>query len=140
MSYEFLADAILVAHVGVVAFVMLGLVVTLVGGLCRWKWVRNPWFRVIHLGLITYISLQAICGVTCPLTTWEWSLRRLANPETWSTDATAPAMRYLQSILFYNLGDKMWIFALAYTVFAVLVVLAFFVVPPRFRRTPKLSA
>ena len=45
MSYEVLADAILVAHVALVAFVICGLLVTLLGGLCRWRWVRNPWFR-----------------------------------------------------------------------------------------------
>jgi hypothetical protein len=133
VTYESLADVVLVAHIGVVSFVILGLFVTLLGALCRWQWVRNMWFRGVHLALICYISLQALCGVTCPLTTWEWDLRRAANPEL-NGVATSEAMRFLQNILFYDLGDKMWIFAVAYSVFALLVVLAFVLVPPRFRR------
>src|SRR5262245_37196906 len=101
MSYESLADVALVAHIGVVSFVIFGLLLTIVGGLCGWRWVRNLWFRGVHLALICYISGQAIFGYTCPLTTWEWDLRQAANPEMAGV-ASAPAMRFLQSILFYN--------------------------------------
>jgi len=48
-TYLFFADSVLFIHVLVVAFVVLGLVVTLIGGVAKWAWVRNPWFRLTHL-------------------------------------------------------------------------------------------
>ena len=51
-----LADAILAAHVGFAAFVVLGLVGILVGGALRWRWVRDPYFRALHLAVAHWLG------------------------------------------------------------------------------------
>jgi hypothetical protein len=69
-----LADIILILHVIFAAFIILGLIIIIVGGIHKWNWVRNPWFRLIHLLAIGIVIVQSWCGVICPLTTWEMSL------------------------------------------------------------------
>ena len=40
LIYQVLADAVLVLHFAVVAFVVGGLVLVVVGNLCHWRWVN----------------------------------------------------------------------------------------------------
>ena len=47
--YALAADALLLAHVLFVLFVVLGLLLVFAGWRRSWSWVRNPWFRVAHL-------------------------------------------------------------------------------------------
>ena len=77
--YSLVADALLVTHALFVVFVVLGLILIFVGKLLAWRWVRNPWFRVIHLLGIGVVVLQSWCGVICPLTIWEMDLRLKAG-------------------------------------------------------------
>ncbi len=56
------ADAILVLHTLFVAFVVLGLVCIVVGGILGWRWVRNRWFRYAHLAAIGVVVLQSWLG------------------------------------------------------------------------------
>ena len=65
-----LADALLALLVGIVAFVVLGEALFLVGGRLGWWWVRNLALRVTHLVLMVVIALQAWLGALCPLTVW----------------------------------------------------------------------
>lgn len=57
--YRLAADGVLIAHVGIVLFVVLGLALTLLGGALRWRWVSNRWFRGVHLLMIGVIVAQA---------------------------------------------------------------------------------
>jgi hypothetical protein len=43
-----LADAVLFLHVGIVAFVVLGTALILIGGWRRWHWVRGFKWRWLH--------------------------------------------------------------------------------------------
>ena len=63
------ADALLILHTMLVAFVILGLVATFAGYCLDWQWVRNFWFRLSHLVVIAIVVLQSWLGVLCPLTT-----------------------------------------------------------------------
>ena len=65
-----LADAILILHVGIVAFVVLGTALILIGGWRRWRWVRGFIWRLAHLLLIAFVVLQTWLGALCPLTVW----------------------------------------------------------------------
>src|SRR5262249_30053427 len=47
--YKLAADLVVVVHFGYVSFVLVGQVLILLGVMCRWRWVRNPWFRWLHL-------------------------------------------------------------------------------------------
>ena len=60
---------------------------------------------------------------------WEDNLRRLAGKQIYG-DAF---IRYwLRQLIFYEADP--WVFGLIYTLFGVLVLLAFVFIPPRFRR------
>lgn len=120
-----LADALLVLHTLLVAFVILGLVATLVGYFRGWRWVHNVWFRLSHLIVIAIVVLQSWLGVLCPLTTWEMALRARAGEAGYEGSFI---QHWLQSILYYTAPD--WVFILAYTVFGALVLISWFLVRP----------
>ncbi len=44
--YAALADFIVAFHTLFVGFVVVGQLLIMIGLVCRWRWVRNPWFRV----------------------------------------------------------------------------------------------
>jgi hypothetical protein len=118
------ADAVLIVHVLFVLFVVCGFALILAGAR-SWNWVRNRSFRILHLGAIGFVAAEALLGVTCPLTRWE-DMLRAAGPEERSFMG-----RWLARLIYYDFPE--WVFALAYCVFAVAVVLAWRAVPPRAR-------
>ncbi|MGM0951877.1 MAG: DUF2784 domain-containing protein [Pseudomonadota bacterium] len=120
------ADLLLVLHTLLVAFVILGLLATLIGYVRNWQWVRNYWFRLGHLVVIAVVVLQSWLGVLCPLTSWEMALRERAGEGGYDGSFIE---YWLQSLLYYSAPD--WVFILAYTVFGALVVLSWFLVRPR---------
>ena len=121
-----LADAILVLHVGIVAFVVLGMVLILLGGWRGWPWVRGFQWRLAHLLLMTFVALQAWLGELCPLTVWEHALRRRAGQATYGESFIE---YWLSRLIFFE--APWWAFVAAYTGFAALVLVAWFTVPPR---------
>ncbi len=124
--YALLADAILLLHVLIVAFVVGGQSLILIGGPLRWAWVRRRAFRFTHLALMGFIALQTWLGQLCPLTIWEQRLRRAAGQDTYS-----------QSFIEYWLGRLIflegpwWMFVTAYTGFFILVLASWWRWPPR---------
>ena len=128
--YRLLADAVLLIHLLFVAFVVCGLALILVGGARGWVWVRDPWFRGVHLAAIGVVVTQAWLGVLCPLTTLEMTLRERAGGAVYQGSFVA---HWLQRLLYYE--GPPWVFALAYSLFGLLVVAAWWWVRPRpFRR------
>lgn len=121
-----LADLILVLHMVLVAFVILGLVVTFAGHFLKWHWVRNFWFRLSHLIVIGIVVLQSWLGVLCPLTVWEMTLREKAGSAAYDGSFI---QHWLQSVLYYSAPD--WVFVLVYSVFGALVLASWFWVRPR---------
>lgn len=87
--FRTLADIVLIAHVAFVAFVVLGLLLILYGGCRNWRWIRNPWFRVLHLVAIGLVVIQSWLGIICPLTTLEVALRERAGQVTYERWGTA---------------------------------------------------
>jgi hypothetical protein len=124
--YLLAADAVLITHALFVAFVVFGLFLVIAGGLLKWSWVRNIWFRVTHLIAIGIVVLQSWFGVLCPLTTWEMALRGRAG-ETAYTDSFIAY--WLNRVLFYQAPD--WVFITGYTLFGGLVLVSWFCVQPR---------
>lgn len=123
--YLLFADLVLALHIGVVLFVVFGLVLILLGGILGWAWVRNPWFRILHLLCIVIVVLQAWAGVVCPLTTLEMWLRRMSGDEVY---AGSFVTHWMQLLLYYDFPA--WVFTATYTVFALLVVAAWIWVRP----------
>lgn len=129
MMRQFLADFVLVLHALFIAFVMLGFVLVLIGRFRRWNWIRNVWFRLSHFLAIVIVIAESWFGGICPLTEWESRLREAAGGVGYSESFI---QYWLHNIVFYDLPP--WIFTVAYTVFGILVLLAWIHVPPRFSR------
>jgi hypothetical protein len=121
-----LADAILILHVGIVAFVVLGTVLILVGGWRRWRWVRGFKWRLAHLLMMGFVVLQTWLGELCPLTVWEQALRRRAGQVVYDASFIE---HWLSRLIFFE--APWWVFVTAYTGFAALVLVAWFKVPPQ---------
>jgi hypothetical protein len=129
MPYQFLADAVLVTHFAIVAFVVGGLVLVVVGNLKGWRFVNGWWFRGAHLAAIAVVVAQAWLGVVCPLTTLESWLRVQAGEAAYETSFIE---HWLTPILFYE--APAWVFTAAYTAFGLAVVAAWWRFPPARRR------
>jgi Protein of Unknown function (DUF2784) len=135
MSYSFLADLVVALHVAYVGFVIVGELAILLGWLCRWGWVRDPWFRLGHLAAIALVALEAIFNIPCPLTIWEDRLR------AWSGQDVAGGTfigRALHNLLFYE--APAWVFTLVYIGFGLLVLATLFLVTPRWRSSQRVGA
>lgn len=127
--YQWLADAVLTLHTLLVAFVIGGLVVVLIGNRLRWRWVNNLLFRLAHLAIIAVVVGESWLDITCPLTTLEVWLREQAMQTVYSKSFIE---HWLQQILFYEAPS--WVFALVYTVFGALVLASWIWYPPRIKR------
>ena len=124
--YQALADAVLLLHFTVVLFIVAGLALVVAGNVWHWRWVNNIWFRLAHIGAIGVVVLQSWLGQLCPLTTLESWLRVKAGSPSYSRSFIE---HWVQRVLFYE--APFWVFALAYTVFGLLVVFAWCRFPPR---------
>jgi len=129
LFYRLAADAVVIAHMAYVLFVIVGFVLTLIGCALRWQWIRNPWFRGVHLAMILIVVAEAWLGITCPLTTWEHQLRELAGGEVYQGAFIA---KLVHDWLFYDAPP--WVFMMLYTLFGAGVLVTFFVAPPMWKR------
>jgi hypothetical protein len=129
IPYRLLADMVLILHLMVVAFVLGGLVLIVAGNLRRWKWVNGLYFRLAHLAAIAFVVAEAWLGATCPLTSLEMWLRAQAGDSTYSGGFIE---HWLQRILYYDAPP--WMFSVGYTLFGLLVVLVWWIFPPRATR------
>ena len=127
--YRMLANCVLVAHLGLVLFIIAGLILILLGGRYRWQWVRNVWFRSLHLAAIGYVMAESWLGIACPLTTLEQWLRERAGQARYGDDFIA---HWLARILFFQ--APAWVFTAVYSAFALLVVVSWISVRPSRRR------
>ena len=124
--YLLAADITLAVHIGVVMFVVVGLLLTVVGGLLKWQWIKNPWFRYSHLGCILIVVAQAWLGMICPLTTLEIWFRERAGQDTYSGSFIT---HWMTELLYYDFPS--WVFTAAYTAFGGLVVATWVWIRPR---------
>ena len=129
VPYQELADAVLVLHLGIVVFIVAGLVLIVTGNIRGWRWV-NAWrFRLAHLAAIGVVVTQAWLGQVCPLTTLESWLRSKSGQPVYAGSFVA---HWAQRILFYDAPP--WAFTLAYTLFGLLVIAVWWRFPPLRRR------
>ncbi len=131
MNYSLLADLTLVVHALFVAFVVLGLILTIVGIARGWRWVRLPVFRYLHLLAIGIVVLQAWFGIECPLTTLEAALRLRAGEAGYEVSFIQD---WLYRLLYYRAAP--WVFTLVYTLFGAAVLLVWWIAPPKQEQLP----
>ena len=125
-----LADVVLLVHLGVVLFVIAGLVFILIGNRRGWAWVNSRWFRLAHLAAIAVVVAESWLGLPCPLTVLESWLRLQAGEAAYTTGFIA---HWVQRVMFYDAPP--WVFTSAYTVFGLVVALVWWHFPPQ--RTQK---
>ena len=126
MNYRMLADGVLILHALFIVFVVLGLVLTLVGALRSWRWIRHPWFRLVHLLCIGVVVAQSWLGEICPLTKWESRLREAAGEAGYHGMFIA---HWLREFIYYDVAPE--VFTALYTGFGLVVLLVWVLIPPR---------
>lgn len=133
-GFQCLADLVLGIHVGVVVFVVGGLVLIWLGnglalrGLCGF--VNRLGFRVAHLLAIAVVVAESWLGILCPLTTLEQALRARAGSTSPGAEQGFVA-DWLSRLLYYDAPT--WVFTLGYSVFGAIVVATGWLFPPRRR-------
>ncbi|MDB5444543.1 MAG: hypothetical protein JWP73_2919 [Phenylobacterium sp.] len=116
-----LGQAVLAAHLGVIAFNLFGLVAIPLGAALDWAWVRARGWRVLHLASLAVVAAQALLGRACFLTIWQDSL-------TGGDQADPLIMRWVNSVIYWPL--PIWAFTAAYlAVFAYVLALWWWVRP-----------
>jgi hypothetical protein len=126
---QLFAGVVLVLHVAVAAFVVVGLFVAVFGNLRGWKWVNDLWFRSAHLAAISVVVAEAWLGVVCPLTTLEMWLRSKAGAQAYSGGFIE---HWFQRLLYYDAPP--WVFVVGYTAFGGLVLATWWYFPPNRKR------
>jgi hypothetical protein len=129
LPYQALADTVLLIHFGIVIFVVLGLPAILIGNRSGWRWVNSLWWRLAHLVTIVIVVLQAWLGRYCSLTKLETFLREQTGQGGYERSFIE---HWVQRILYVD--APMWLFAVVYTGFALLVGWAWWRFPPRLGR------
>ena len=125
LSFQLLANLVLVLHFGIVAFNLGGLVLIVAGNLAGWRWVNAWWFRITHLVTIATVVAQAWLGLTCPLTTLEMWLRANAGAGTYRGGFVE---YWIDRLLFYSAPP--WMFVVGYSLFGLLVLGSWLRYPP----------
>jgi hypothetical protein len=128
MNRSFLADLIVSIHFGFVIFVVSGQFVIILGGVLRWRFIRNFWFRVIHLAMILLVVFETLLGISCPLTDWEYELRIAAGQQ--NVDGSSFIARLIHLLIFYEFPQI--VFTVAYCVFGIAVLMSWCLIRPVF--------
>lgn len=123
--YLLLADAVLLVHVAVVLFIVGGLPLILIGNWRGWRWVNGKRLRLLHLGGIALVAIQAWLGQLCSLTLLESWLREQAGQAGY---ASGFVVHWVHHLLYYD--APLWVFTLAYSLFGLLVLAAWWRFPP----------
>ena len=84
---------------------------------------------VLTLAAIAVVAAEAWLGVVCPLTTLEMWFRSRARAATYNGSFIE---HWLQRLLYYD--APAWVFVLGYSMFGLLVAVAWFYIPPKYNR------
>lgn len=120
-------QAVLAAHLAVIAFNVLGLVAVPLGAWLGWRWVRVRWWRVLHVASLAVVALQAVLGRACFLTLWQDDL-------TGGGARDPLVMRWVNGLIYWPL--PLWVFTAAYVAVFAYVLVLWVAVPPLRRALP----
>jgi len=126
MNKSLIADLIVSIHFGFVIFVVGGFFIIMLGGVLKWKFIRNFYFRLIHLALILFVVFETLFGITCPLTEWEYELRTAAGQQ--NIDNISFITRIIQKIIFYEFPQI--VFIIVYCLFGAAVLISWWLFLP----------
>lgn len=130
--YSHLADLVLIVHLLFVAFVVLGFMVIWIGYFAGWQFVCAVRFRLAHLLAMAFVLAESVFGITCPLTAWESELRLRTGEDPYQDSFI---QHWVGRLLFYECSERT--FTVLYAAFFALMVMTFWMVPPRWSRHAK---
>ncbi len=133
--YGFLADLMVVIHVGYVGYVVVGQLLIWLGWAMGRQWVRNFWFRATHLIAIGVVAFEEVMNIRCPLSVWEEHFRELAGQPVSGETFLG---RMMHSLLFHDFQP--WVFAAIYYTTLAVVLLTLILCRPRWPFARKQSA
>jgi hypothetical protein len=129
---DFVADSIAAMHIGYFVYVVGGCAAIVVGAVQRWRWVRNPWFRLSHLAAVYIVVFENVFNIACPLNTAEWQLRSASQS---ATEASSGIGGLLDRLLFHTIPGS--VLNAMYSALAILLLAALVLVPPRLPFKPR---
>ena len=124
-QWRLLADALLCFHIGISAFIVLGQIAVIVGGVADIRAVRNFLFRAIHLSLILFVACETLLGRLCPLTQLEQYFRTNAGQTNYSESFT---QHWLAPLLYFDAPQ--WAFTALHSLAALVVVGSWWLIRP----------
>lgn len=116
------ALAILLVHLAIIAFNVVGCLVIPIGAWRRWRFVREFWWRLAHLLTLAVVAGQALAGRACFLTRWQGELAG-------ATHVQPLIARWIDRLVYWPL--PLWVFAVAYVAVFVYVLALWVWVRPR---------
>lgn len=130
MASAWLAQTVMLIHLGYVAFVVLGQLAIVIGLARGWEWVRGSTFRVLHLTAMAIVAFETAAGLPCPLTELEYHFRAKAGQ-------TPPDIPFIERMVVHNLvffeGVPRWVYRACCLGFGLVVASTFLLAPPRWR-------
>lgn len=137
--YLYMADAVAVVHLMVLAYVVVGQLLIVIAAPCRWQWARNPWFRASHLGVIAYVVYEQFYSIRCFLSVWEEKLKVLGGVDPFAANETFVG-RLVSSLFKFDIPQDHPFFYALYIGMFVVVLQGLVMYPPRmFRRSELLG-
>jgi hypothetical protein len=124
-----LANLVVVVHLAYFVFVVGGFVSIVIGAKQKWKWVYNPWFRIIHLLAVFVVLVEDVLQVPCPLNILEGRLRA---PVPSPAEASSEIGYVLDLLLHHTIPG--WFLDGMYWVLGVVLLVLIFIVRPHFRK------
>jgi hypothetical protein len=126
MNRALIADIVVSIHFVYVIIVVGGLFVIIIGGVLRWHFIRNFWFRAIHLAMIMLVVFETVFEIPCPLTDLEYELRIAAGQQNATSELFIA--RLIQKIIFYDF--PLIVFTISYCLFGMAVLISWWLIPP----------
>lgn len=116
------ATFVLALHLAVIVFNVAGCLLIPLGAWRGWQWVREFWWRLAHLLSLAVVAAQALSGRACFLTIWQGDIS--------GTSHVQPLIAsWIDRVIYWSL--PLWVFAVAYAVVFVYVIVLWIVVRPR---------
>jgi hypothetical protein len=124
--YSLLARLVLAAHVAIIVFNIVGLVVIPLGAWRGWRFVHIFWWRALHMAILALVAVQALLARACFLTLWQSALQQRAGEDA----SSAPLIeRWVHALIFWPL--PLWFFTALYAAVCLYALLLWRLVPPR---------
>jgi hypothetical protein len=121
---EALTDIVVTLHLGYFVFVVGGFFCIVIGAAKSWRWISNPWFRIVHLLAVFFVLAEDVGHFNCPLNVLESKLR---PPMGDYAEGSSAMSHLLHQLLHHTIPG--WALDRMYWVLGLVLLVLFFLVP-----------